>query len=292
MNADSRPAVVDHCASAEPVRSRGRLVAGCLAVGITVLGSWMYLGLRHYTLEHNFHHDIDSPVLAVELASNSHELESVLNPPSAAEDAKTQSRAALQTNTYEDCLFIVLYSLFLWTFADLFAGPDKVSTVSRRILAVVIIATALCDYAENLGIFRALRARQITDALAQQVCWPSRCKWLSFGGALLITAILLLRSDREIYSLATRRLLAIAYAAAGLLIVTGSGYPPFIQLGVNVFALIVVINLVALLGAYVSEWIPPTIPEFATNFCDEKKAVKPQVAVRVKHDSVSRRDSE
>jgi len=292
MNADSQPAGVDHCAPAEPVRSRGRLVAGCLAVGVAVLGMWMLLGLRHYTLEHNFQHDIDSPVLALELASNSHELESVLNPPSAAEDAKTQSRAALQSNTYEDCLFIVLYSLFLWTFADLFAGPDKVSRVNRWILAVVIVATALCDYAENLGIFRVLRTQQFTDALAQQVCWPSRCKWLFFGGALLITATLLLLSHKKIYSLATRRLLAIAYAAAGLLIVTGLGYPPFIELGVNVFGLTVVINLVALLGAYMSEWIPPTIPEFVTDFCDDKKAVKAQVAVSVKHDSVSRRDSE
>jgi len=59
---------------------------------------------------------------------------------------------------------------------------------------------------------------------------------------------LLLRSQQVIYTLAPRRLLAVTYAVAGVLIITGLWYGPFVQLGVEVFGVIVSINLIGLLA--------------------------------------------
>jgi hypothetical protein len=272
------------CTPVLPIRSRARVLTGFLAALMAVLGLVMSIGLRNYTFDHNFHHGINSPILAVELASNYSELASVLDPPPLPnqEGAQAQARAVVRTNTYEDCVFILLYTSFLWFFGMLFAFQRDGVSGGLRIFRVVIVATGFCDYAENLGIFRAISAGQLSDSLALNICWPSRCKWSLFGVALLITAFILLRSGSLIYSLATRRLLALAYIVSGALVIMGLWNPPLVELGINVFGFIVLINLVALLGPYISDWIPVTVPVYVDDFCERRKSATIDVAVTAK----------
>jgi hypothetical protein len=271
------------CGPLPLIRSRARLLTGVVAALMAALGAVMSVGLGNYTFDHAFHHDIDSPILAVELASTSSELGKVLDPPATDEPkAKEQARAVLRTNTYEDCALILLYTSFLWSFGTLFAVRGEGSRTHLRVLAFVIIATGVSDYTENMGIFRALGARQLTDSLAQHICWPSRCKWSLLGITLLLTAVILLRSGNPIYSLATRRLLAIGYMMAAALVITGLWYPVLIELGMKVFGLIVLINAVALLGPYVSEWIPAITPVYVDDFCERKREGMTDVAVSAK----------
>jgi hypothetical protein len=270
------------CGPLPLIRSRARLLTGVLAALMAALGAVMSVGLGNYTFDHAFHHDIDSPILAVELASTSSELGTVLDPPATDEKAKEQARAVLRTNTYEDCALILLYTSFLWSFRTLFAVRGEGSGTHLRVFAFVIIATGVSDYMENLGIFGALGARQLTDSLAQHICWPSRCKWSLLGITLLLTAVALFRSGNPIYSLATRRLLAIGYTMAAALVITGLWYPVLIGLGMKVFGLIVLINAVALLGPYVSEWIPAITPVYADDFCERKREGTTDVAVSAK----------
>jgi hypothetical protein len=265
------------------IQSRTRLLTGFLATLMAMLGLVMSIGLRNYPSDHDFHHGINSPILAVELASNSSELASVLNPPPPPDkepaQVQAQAREVVRTNTYEDCVFILLYTSFLWFFGMLFAFRSDGFPIGLRIFTIVIVATGLCDYAENLGIFRAISAAQLSDSLALNICWASRCKWSLLGIALLLTANILLRSRNLMYSLPTRRLLALACILSGTLVIVGLWNPPLVELGTNLFGSVVLINLVALLGPYISEWIPATIPQYVDDFCQRKKIAKTDVAV-------------
>ena len=324
MSTTPSQAVPGPCAPVPLIRSGARLLAGLLAVLMSVLAIEMAGGLSKYPLEHNFHHDIDSPILAVELASTADDLDKVLHrsdsslsvarllsrpdelqrvleeigsSSSAAELASNSQEidtviksffrkletatSVLRTNTYEDCVFILLYTSFLWFFGVLFAVRSDASRMRLHFFSIVVIATALGDYAENLGIFKTLAAKTLTDSLALRTCWPSRCKWTLFGIALLLTANILLRSGNPIYSLATRRLFAIGYLVAGGLLLAGPWYPSLIELAITAFALLVLANIVALLGPYVSVWIPPTVPVYVADFCDRKKDAR-AVAISVK----------
>jgi hypothetical protein len=269
------------CAPVPLIRSRARLFTGSLAALMAVLGFVMWIGLKNYSFDHDFHHGINSPILAVELASNSSELATVLNPGQSPDEetAHARAREVVRTNTREDCFFILLYTSFLWLFGMLFAFRSDGFPTKLRVFTVVIIATALCDYAENVGIFLAINAPQLSDSLALNICWPSRCKWSLFGIALLLTADILLRSRNVMYSVATRRLLAVVCILSGTLLIVGLWDPPLIELGVNLFGSMVLINLVALLGPYVSEWIPKTVPQYVDDFCERKKMTKADVAV-------------
>jgi hypothetical protein len=241
----------------------------------------MAIGLRNYSFEHDFYDGINSPILAVELASNSYDLASVLSPRNVSDEpaAQAQAREVVRINTYEDCLFIVLYTSFLWCFGTLFAFRSPGIPANLRSFRIVLVATALCDYAENFGIFRAVSAAQLSDSLALRTCWPSRWKWSLLGIALLLTANILLHSRNPLYSLATRRLLALDCVLSGTLLITGVWNPPLVELGVNLFGSIVLINLVALLGPYLSDSIPPRVPHYVDDFCQRRKMGKVEVAV-------------
>jgi hypothetical protein len=288
----SKPAL---CSPPPPLRTAQRRFTGVLALVMTVLGLWMLwdLTLRQktkYPCEHAFHHGIDSPVLAVELASNAHELRTALEPACRAElslvssecqaatlsKLQLQARSAIRRDTVADCFFIPLYALFVWAFGVLFARPEN----SRIpiLLGVLMIATAAADYAENFGMFRALRMGS-SDWIAQQICWPSRCKWALLGIALLVTAWILCRSDNPIYTVATRRLFAIGYIVSGALILVGLLHPGVIGVAMTLFSLIVLLQIIALLGPFVSGWIPPTVPKYEEDFCERKKQEKVDLAV-------------
>jgi hypothetical protein len=246
---------------------------------------------KSYPYVHDFHDGIDNPVLAIELARSASDLHGILTPQNpryvqaskdlSSSDAKSRASASLQTNTYEDFAFILSYSLFLWRFGAFFAASGA---PVRKFLALVVLLTVFFDVMENLGILRVLGTSDVGERwnqLALFISVPSRIKWSLLGLALLITARILLKSTTDIYSIATRRLLAIGYVvAAGLL---WMGVIPYfsdlIKLGVTVFSLVVVIDLVALLGPYIAGWFPGRTPHYVENFCERKKEGKADVAI-------------
>jgi len=278
-------ATVDSCGPPPPIRTRARLAAGLLALSMSLLGLWMSIDLRRYGCEHAFHHDIDSPVLAVELASNAAELKSAIEPtcsdqPEASRlAAQHQAKSALLRNTVADCFFIPLYTLFVWSFGSLFAvRAGGVRMRLRHMLAGVTIGTALADYVENVGIFRSL-GLEPSDVLAQLTCWPSRCKWTLLATALWLTAVILFRSEHQMYSLPTRRLFGVGYVVSGALLVAGLWRPVLIELALRLFAVIVVLQIFALLGPYVADWIPADSPTYEEDFCDRHKKQHVDLAV-------------
>jgi len=287
MVVESKQTIKDACAATEPVLSGRRFATGLLAVAILVFALIMRSQLTHgYLLEHNFHGGIDSPVLALELAGDERELRMVLGTEDPADvGPKTNpglAIACLRTNTFEDFFFILLYTSFLWAFAGLFAIRADGSPMAHRwAIACLAVLTALFDCAENVGILRALGATHLSDSTAQAICWPSRCKWTVFGLALLLTGWLLTRSASPIYSLPSRRLLALAYGVAGALLMIGLMRPHVIEIAISVFAILIVIHVIGLLGPFVerSRLLRPEIPVYVEDFCNRKRQMRADVAV-------------
>ena len=262
-----------------------RLATGLLAVAMAVFGLLVWFQLiRDYPFEHSFHEKIDSPILAFQLSTSIGDLKEVLhteNPGQANSDPFVgKAIACLRTNTYKDFFFILLYTSFLWAFAALFAAGTGRRRSAYRTLASVLILLALFDCAENVGILRALGASSLSLSTSQAICWPSRFKWGLFSVALLFTAWILERSSSHLYSLTTRRLLALAYGAAGILIMIGLRKPHVIELGTNLFAVLTIINIVALLGPYIeNNFLRARPPEYVDDFCNRKARMKADVAV-------------
>jgi len=271
---------------AEPHFSSARLATGLLAVAIAVLGVTMGARLKsHYPFAHNFHDKIDSPVLALELSTDVHDLNQVLhteNPGQAKPDTDADKAvASLRTNTYEDFFFIPLYASFLWAFAFLFAtGTLRRHVTYRWAITAIVISMATFDCAENVGILRALDASSLSDAMAQAICWPSRCKWGLFAVALFFTGWILARSSTLLYSLPTRRLLALVYGAAAILMLIGLLKAHIIELATRVFAILTIINILGLLGPYIeSAFLRPRSPVYVDDFCNRKARMQADVAV-------------
>jgi hypothetical protein len=278
MNHQVAPPPLSACEPPPVTRTRARLATGVFALLLSLLGLWMLLDLQRYPCEHAFHHGIDSPVLAVELASNANELKTAISPACPVE-AQKLAISVLRRNTVGDCFFIPLYALFVWSFGSLFSLRADGSRMSlSRVLAAILILTALADYVEDIGIFRSL-ALGPADAIAQFTCWPSRGKWILLGAALVLTAVILVRSENPIYSLATRRLFSIAYIVSGALLIAGVWLPVLIGLAMGLFSLIVLFQVFALLGPYVAGWIPADTPIYEDDFCERKKIKKADLAV-------------
>lgn len=284
MVAESRQTTHDKSMPANPHLSSGRLATGLLAVAMTIVALLIAHQLKsQYPFQHNFHDKIDSPVLALELSTGIDDLQEVLhtkNPGQANPDSRVvEAVASLRTNTHEDFFFIPLYTSFLWTFAVLFAvGPRRIA--HRIAMASLVILVAAFDCAENFGILRALSASSIGPSTAQAICWPSRCKWGLFAVALLLTGWILVRSSSPLYSLPTRRLLALIYGAAGLLMLIGLIEPHVIELATKLFALLTIINMVGLLGPYVERiFLRARSPAYVDDFCNRKARMQADVAV-------------
>jgi hypothetical protein len=309
------------CEPPPPLFAGERLFTGLLALAMSAAALVFAHQLgSHYLLAQGFQNGIDRPVLAIELPRSAADIQQVLgvddnNPSKAEERCNTALRGtnvhtlprtaddfdhlfpeaqklckaalavgALQTNTYEDFVFIVLYVLFLWRFARLFAiRANGAPMVLGKVVGLLALATGMGDCVENYGILSALGAERLTDNIADAIRWLSSCKWVLFGAALLVTSVILLRSGSALYSLATRRLLAIGYAISGALLVVGPLHPHSIESGTGLFALLVFINMVALLGPYIARLAPEDIPEYMTDFCQRKKEGKADVAVRPHH---------
>jgi len=286
------------CEPVPALLSRDRFTSGLLAL-LTVLAA-VFFGIQFqsaYPFQHDFHDGIDSPILATELAGSASDLRGILNPqypryahPDPALDvdssryfqlARKRASASLRINTYEDFVFILLYSLFLWQFGRLFAAGDR---RIRKLLGITVLLTALFDVMENIGILRVLNTDldQEWNRLAPYISIPSRIKWTLFGLALLITSRILVRSANPIYSNAARRLLAIGYVWSAILLWLGiviHDFSDLIALAVSTFSLLVLVNLIALFGPYVAKWFPGRIPHYVEDFCHRKREGKADVAV-------------
>jgi hypothetical protein len=240
---------------------------------------------RKYSFPHNFHHDINSPILAIELSTDAKQLEAVLGTtnPAGADPAGNAgiAVASLRTNTYEDFGFIPMYTVFLWSFAVLFAiRADGSPTIHRITIAALALLIAASDCLENVGILRTLGATSLSDSMALATSWPSRGKWGLFAVALLLTGWILARSESPDYSLPTRRLLALAYGAAGILMSIGLAFPHLIELATNIFGLLVAVNIVGLLGPFFGGWfLRPNPPKYVDDFCTRKAQRQADVAI-------------
>ena len=287
------PSFNEKCNPVPRILSGGRLLVGLLALAMSLAAFvFAYLLTRNYTFPPDFQDNIDRPVLAIELPRSAQDLRRVLhtdNPHDSDSQCRqnvqacnvAQAISGLRANTYQDFVFILLYSLYLWRFALLF-GITRNGTPIRLATTVGYLAllAALFDCAENIGILRTLDATNLTDGLARATAWPSRGKWILFGLALLLTSRVLLQSENPIYSLATKRLLAIGYVVSGALFWAGLWWPPLIELATSIFGLLVLVNIIALLGPYFANMLPEKTPEYVADFCERKREGRADVAVR------------
>ena len=229
-----------------------------------------------YTFPHRFPHEIDSPVLALELASNPSEVNAVLQ--RNTNDAKKIATAAraLLVNTKLDLVFILLYAAYLLLLGLLFEAP-------RKWLLVTVFGAALFDYIEDAFMFLNLGSTGPPPFVSSLI------KWGLLGASFLVIGIAMLRRGEAVYSFATRALLGIAHCAAGMLMLVAVaagkliGYS-LLELGVEVFAYTVLVNLVGLLGPMIGSWFPGKDLVYVEDFCAKTKAgVTSGPAVAVAH---------
>lgn len=200
------------------------------------------LGPVSYPFPHRFAYEIDSPILALELARSPRDIDAVLQNNNAG---SAQAHRALFWNTVLDCVFIPLYSGYL----ILFGLSYQPRPIFRKVLTAYVIAVAVFDYLENTLMFLAVRGS------SPPVFIPSTIKWLLLGLVLFLTTVLLLRPNPGPYSLSTSRLLGLVYLAAGALIFLGTlvfgailNNYALLELGTKIFALTVLFNAVGLLA--------------------------------------------
>jgi hypothetical protein len=231
------------------------------AAAAVLMIAWIIVMVRvppKYPFPSVFHHDVASPILALEISRNADDIEAVL------QRADPQAKQAVdfeRVSNQLDLIFIPLYAFFFWALARVF-------TARTRLLTLLILGTALFDYAEDWLIFRAL------DGENPPIFIPSLAKWGLLGAVLLGTGIILLRSRSPVYSLATKQLLAIAYFILGLLLLisvafgTRIGYS-LIALAIQLLGFVVVVHLIGFLGHYLA--IPGITQKYVENFCEERK---------------------
>jgi len=225
-------------------RTRARL-AGWAALLMIAWGGVMFWRLRAYPFPHEFHHDVDSPGIALEESHKASDIEAVLHRDDQRVKAEEKQKAkdSLRQNNRLDLVFIPIYAFFLWSLGRVFRERTP-------LLTLLILGTAFFDYWEDWRIFRAL------DGENPAIDIPSLIKWALLALVLLGTGVILMRSVSTVYSLATKRLMGIGYVIAGLLLLIalgggdelfGYGYS-LIEVGALLYAQLTVIQMVGLLS--------------------------------------------
>ena len=251
-----------------------------------------------YPFPHDFHHDIDSPILALEISRGGGDINQVLRPgPTPQAEAEecdlgtgdhnpTAAACEAQAHDYEfksnelDLIFIPLYAFFLWSSARVF-------TQRTRLLALLILGAAAFDYLEDWQIFQAL------NGMSPAIYVPSLIKWALLGLVLFSTGIILLRSKSAIYSLPTKRLLSIAYFLSGVLLLLAVAFGSWIgysliELATTLFSVVLVVHVIGFLGHYVA--IPGIQQKFVENFCEERKKAGQESLIAVKAEPAGKSD--
>jgi len=206
----------------------------------------------------HYRYDVNSPGLALQVSRGEADIEAVLH---RSDKDSSKAITSLRTNNTLDLVFIPIYAFFLWSLARVF-------TSRTRLLTVFIIGTAFFDYLEDWRIFQAL------DGANPAIYLPSLAKWGLLGIVLIWIGAIFLGSVSPVYSVATKRLLGVAYLISGLLLliaVIGGqliGYS-LIELAILLFSVLAVIQVFGLLGHYLS--IPGLTPKYVDDFCNERK---------------------
>jgi hypothetical protein len=232
--------------------------AGIAALVMIVWGVLLQGALRSYPFSHAFHHDVNSPGLALQISRGAEDIDAVLH---RSDAASVKAVASLGWNNGLDLIFIPIYTVFLWSLARVF-------TSRTRLLTVFLAGTALFDYLEDWRIFQALGGENPAIYL------PSLAKWGLVGIVLIWIGVIFLRSKIPVYSVATRRLVGITYLISGLLtliaVIDGQliGYS-LIELALVLFSVLAVIQVFGLLGHYLS--IPGAMPKYVDDFCNRRK---------------------
>ena len=235
-----------------------------LAALLTIAWATLMLFAGHrYPFHQTFHHDIGAPVLALELSRDNDDIESVLHRDDrTSSGANVEKARAIQWRANVlDLAFIPIYTFFLWALARLFRPRIF-------LLTIAIVAVGLFDYWEDWRIFQALKGEN------PAIYIPSLLKWGLMALVLIATGWILARAGEAIYSLATNRLLALAYwlsgGLMGIAVATGQwfGYS-LIPLSVEIFSAITLIHAIGLLGHYLT--IRGMSPVYTEDFCDKRR---------------------
>jgi hypothetical protein len=240
------------------LRAAIAILALLAAVMVTIMGRDFG---RYQPRPKSFHdHQIMSPILAVELARNRDDLIEVLQttnpalilswPNECGIEIQRGPVCAVRINTIQDCVFIPLYSGFLLCMALLFSRVPK-----RQWLGLAGIAfaatVALLDYAENRGIFEALRTVMITDQTAQTISIPSRAKWTLLSLNLLFIGALICISRLPDFRAWGRWLLGMVYGVVGLvLLLAATARTALFAIATPLFGLLIIISAIGLLGPF------------------------------------------
>jgi hypothetical protein len=233
---------------------------------LTTLWVVLMLGLLSagpaaYTLPHRFPHDIDSPVLALELASEKSDIDAVLQKNTSDPANTRDAKRALHLDTVLDLVFIAIYTTYLILLARLFGCGGK------WVLAA-IIGAAIFDYIEDVCIFLTIAGTGPPPFV------PSLIKWGLLAVGLALIGKGLLQGGAAVYSFATNTLLGVAHLAAAVLILVAAVFGRFIgysllELGNEIFAITVFVNLVGLLGPEVASWFPGKDIPYVNDFCSK-----------------------
>jgi hypothetical protein len=233
--------------------------AGFAALITVAWGLLMMRSLWQYPYPHVFHHDVDSPVIALEISRGPGDIDAVLHRSDREKRAKAVNNMAFVNRL--DLVFIPLYAFSIWSLARVF-------TTKTRLLALAVSAAAVFDYLEDAQIYRALVGEN------PAIFIPSLIKWGLLGLIFIALSRILLRSDSPVYTLSTKRLLAIGYFVSGALILMDValgqwiGYS-YIGFSMSIFSVLMVVNVVGLLGHYLA--LPGIKQTFVEHFCDERK---------------------
>ncbi len=233
--------------------------AGVAAL-ITALWAGLILGVvKQYPYPHIFHHDVDSPVIALEISRTPQDIDAVLHRRDPGKGPVALRNMSIAN--WLDLVFIPLYAFSVWSLARVFAPRAPVLTLT-------ILGAALFDYIEDWQIGRAIGGAD------PAIYIPSLVKWALLGLAFILLGGILLKSASLVYTLPTKRLLAMGYVASGALILMDVGLGDrigysHIELAMAIFSLLVVANVVGLLGHYLA--IPGIKQTFLERFCDDRK---------------------
>jgi hypothetical protein len=255
--------------------------------------------LPKYPFPHKFHHDVDSPILALEISRGADDIERVLRPgPTEQAEVKDcflgtmddRTRTAMlcevQARDYEyksnqfDLVFIPLYAFSLWSLARVFMPRI-------RLLTLLIVGTALFDYLEDWQIFRAL------DGASPAIYIPSLIKWALLGLVFLGTGIVLLGSKSPVYALGTKRLVGLAYFLSSILLLISVVFGTWIAysliaLALAVFVFLLAVQVIGFLGPYLA--IPGITQTFVENFCEERKKTGKEAITAVSAEPADKSD--
>src|SRR5579864_6049903 len=156
------------------------------AIAAVLMIAWIVVMAKvppKYSFHHSFHHDVASPILALEISRDAGDIEAVLHRDElhgTGEQKKNAEKAAEfeRISNYLDLVFIPLYAFFFWSLARVF-------TDRMLLLTVLIVAAALFDYAEDWLISLALGGEN------PAIYFPSLAKWGLLGLVLVGTGIIL-----------------------------------------------------------------------------------------------------